>query len=147
MLALLWRGVAFFTPGGWIVSVAVTAFKAVGTFLMWLMADIADAFKEPWRFVVRTVCLVIVLLLGVYLGMDYMRDQRDVWRDAHAKIMDDSRKADAANKQLLSTALKAKADAEAQLLVRKVKALPVGPAPAPKRVQPKRAAAGAGKAN
>lgn len=144
-LTLLWRVAAVFMPGGWIVKAAVTVAQFIPKFLYWLGADIADAFREPWRFVVRTVCLIATLLAGVYLGMDYMRDQRDVWRDAHAKIIEDSRKADAKNKEELNAALRAKAEAVAALKVRQVKTAPVAPVADPaKRVQPKRAAAGGG---
>ena len=143
MIALLWRGVALFTPGGWIVSAVLAAGKFVLKFLYWLMADIADAFKEPWRFVVRTVCLIVILCVGVYLGMSHMREERDEWRNAHAQIIEDARKADAKNKHELTAALKAKADAEATLLVRKVRTVPApAPAAGAKRMQPKRAAGG-----
>jgi hypothetical protein len=144
MIALLLRGVALFTPGGWIASIAVAVGRFIAKFAYWLMADIADMFKDPWRAVVRITCGVIILLLGWHLGADYMRDQRDIWRSAHAQILKDAEIADARNKTLLTTALKAKADAEAAVLVRKVKAMPVGPPAADaKRVRPKRPAKGA----
>ena len=144
MIALLLRGVAFFTPGGWIATAAVAVWQFAVNFLWWLCADIADAFKEPWRFVVRITFGIAILLLGWHLGADYMREERDQWRSAHAQIIEDARKADAKNKQELTVALKAKADAEAALLVRKVKTMRVAPAAGPKRVQPKRASSGAG---
>lgn len=149
MKALLLRAALGFTPGGGLINAALTALKAIWTFLCWLGADIADAFKEPWRFVVRTVCGVAILLLGVHLGMDHMREQRDTWRDAHAQLIEDARKADADNKAKDAAALKAREDAAAAeraalaAKAKRVKTVPVGPPAAePKRVQPKRAAAG-----
>lgn len=142
MKALLLRGLASFVPGGWIAQIAVAIGKFIGKFAYWLVADIADAFKEPWRAVVRVTCGVAVLCLGVYLGMAHMQEERDEWRAsskkweiAHDKLIDDARMADAKNKSDLQSALEAKAAAEAREMAVVAKS-----AAGAKRVQP-----GAGK--
>jgi hypothetical protein len=98
------------------------------------------------RFVVRTTFGIAILLFGVYLGMDYMREQRNKWRDAHAQLIEDARKADAADKAKNSAALEAREAAaaaeraELAAKTKRVKTVPVGPAASePKRVRPKRA--------
>lgn len=123
MLKLL----GFFMPGGWILSALSSVFSIVTTFLGWLMADIADAFKEPHRLIVRVVCGMLILGMGVHIGHNDRDEEVKKWRRAHAQLMEDARKADADNKTKLAVALKAKADAEAAV---------VAPVPAPD--QPKR---------
>jgi hypothetical protein len=137
-LALLWRVAGFFMPGGWLVQAAVAVAQFVPKFLYWLCADIADAFKEPWRFCVRTICGIAILLLGWHFGADHMRHDRDLWRTAHAALIEDARIANEENRQKEAAALKARQDAMAKIAVeaKKVKTVPVGPSAAdPGRVQ------------
>jgi hypothetical protein len=127
-----------FVPGGWIARIAVAAARFLARFLYWLMADIADAFKEPMRAVVRFTCGVLVLCVGVWLGIEHMAAARDEWRlsskkweAAHDKLIIDAEKADADNKGKLAASLAARGAAEAAERTRIAKeGKAAGPAPA-----------------
>lgn len=150
--------VAAFGKFGWLLkfapflgpvpAIAMAVLGFIGKFFYWLCADIADAFKEPWRFVVRTVCILAVLAFGIYEGhriaapqIAAARAETKEWKDANKKLMDDARKADAENKQKLADALKAKAAAEEAA----GKATPAATPPAqPERVRVRARKASAG---
>ena len=51
-------------------SVLSAVIQIVSTFVKWLFNDIADAFKEPHRLVVRVVCGFIILGIGVHMGRE-----------------------------------------------------------------------------
>lgn len=103
-------------PGGGVLSLLGTAFSCLAKFLGWLLADIADAFKEPQRLLVRAACGIVVLGLGIHIGIERDADQVRKWKTAHAQLMKDAEIADAKNKGLLKAALQAKAEAEAKVM-------------------------------
>ena len=138
-----------FIPGGQILGIIGSIFGLAASFVQWLLADIADAFKEPQRLLVRLVCMFAILAFGVYEGVRIdahhvvqARAERDQWKAAHAKLMEDVKKADADAKEKLKGALAAKTAAE------KAETAKPAAAPQPQRLrQPAKrpAAKGAGK--
>lgn len=97
-------------------SVLSAVIQIVSTFVKWLFNDIADAFKEPHRLVVRVVCGFIILGIGVHMGHRDKEDEVIKWKTAHRQLLKDAEIADAKNKDLLKSALAAKAAAEARVV-------------------------------
>lgn len=127
----------WFIPGGQVASivsavssVALTVFGWVLSFVKWVVVDITDAFKEPQRLVVRSICLIGALVFGLWSGADHRarkdftiiknlrttlvaaEKERDEWRQREAdqsKRAADAEKArkeaeDAAKKAVVPTA-------------------------------------------
>jgi hypothetical protein len=58
-------------------SIALTVLGWALSFVKWLVSDVTDAFKEPQRLVVRSICLIGALVFGLWAGADH-RARKDV---------------------------------------------------------------------
>lgn len=137
-----------FIPGGQIIAVVGTAISAllgfVASFCKWLLADIVDAFKEPQRLVVRVLCGLVVLGVGVHQGIKWDAKKVDAARAETAAIKADLRKQEKEDAALATAAKAAREEAARRALAAPVaQPAPVAaadPAPAPVGMQPKRPA-------
>lgn len=147
-----------FVPGAQIFGLVGSLIGLIGSFIKWLLADIADAFKDPPRLVVRTVCFLAILALGVHQGIkwdahkvDAARAQTKLWQEAHQKLLDDAKTVDRQDKSAHAKAMAAKLKAEQDerakieaekaakspyMQVKPVQTVPVKPADTPSAVQP-----------
>lgn len=130
----------WFIPGGQIASiaasvagVALTVLGWVLSFVKWVVVDITDAFKEPQRLVVRSICLVGTLVFGLWAGADH-RARKDVKiisglrtdLAAAVKERDEWRQREADQKNRAAAAEKARKEAEDAAKSAAVPAAPVG---------------------
>lgn len=133
-----------FVPGGGIVSLLGSIFSVVAKLIGWLVSDIADAFKEPHRLVVRVLCGLAILGVGIKMGHEDKAKEVVKWRSAFEKVLKDAEIADAKNKADVASALKAGRDAvaaeRAKIAAEKSGTAVAAPAPA-KRVRSKQRAA------
>lgn len=126
-------------PGGQVAAILSTiadiCLSVLGwclAFVKWLVVDITDAFKEPQRLAVRVICLLAVLIGGLWGGIvhkarkdavviqkimkerDEARAELAQWRERHAE---QERRAEAAEQ--------ARKDAEARVVPAPAVAAPV----------------------
>lgn len=112
-----------FIPGGQAVaaigSIIGSLVNLVVRFFRWLLIDIEDAFKEPQRFMVRLVCILAALGGGFYSGVRHdagmvneARQETQVWKTAHAKLVTGAKKVDAEAKSTHEKGVQAMKKAE-----------------------------------
>lgn len=151
-MSLIARLALSLIPGGGLAQIVAAIGSGIGaaltvfaSFIKWLVADITDALKEPQRLAVRVVCLVAVLIGGLWGGIvhkarkdaaviqqvvkerDEARAELEQWRDRHAK-----------QEQRAEAAEKARREAEAKIPAAAPPAATPGPA---YRMRPRPAAA------
>lgn len=148
-------------PGGQIIGILGSIAGLVVSFFRWLVRDIEDAFKEPQRLLVRLVCFLAVLAIGVHQGIKWdaryvaqaryetklAQEQTERWRAAHQELLDAAKAIDGQDKTKHQKAVAAKLKAEAAERVKidaEQKAAAGKPADTatavqPNGVQPKRA--------
>lgn len=127
-------------PGGQLASVASAVSSIVLTvsgwvlsFVKWFLVDISDAFKEPQRLLVRSICIVGALVFGLWAGADH-RARKDVNLisglrtdlAAAVKERDEWRQREADQKGRAAAAEKARKEAEDAAKSAAVPAAPVG---------------------
>lgn len=128
-------------PGAQIVGVIGAIFGAIISLFKWLIVDITDAFKEPQRLVVRTICVLVALGAGVYFGIKHDAHKVEAQKQITNKLISDVRKADEASQARAAKAVearKAAEDAERAKAVAQPVVDPVAPQPAttpPRRVR------------
>ncbi len=117
-----------FIPGGQIIAIVGSVFGLIASAIKWLLADIVDAFKEPQRLVVRVLCGLAILGVGVHQGIKWDRHKVDEARAEVAAIRTDLRKKDTDDAQRAAAARAAREAAERS--VRQTPTVLVVPAPA-----------------
>lgn len=129
-----------FIPGGQIVAIVGAVFGLVVKFVGWLLADIMDAFKEPQRLVVRVLCGLVILGVGVHQGIKWSEGKVHAARAEVAAIKADLRQKDQDDAKLAAAAKAAREEAAHKALAAPAAVAPVvaDPAAVP-GVQPKRA--------
>lgn len=138
-MSWIFRALLSLVPGGQIAQIGAVIANVVGvvlgaaaSFVKWLVIDITDAFKEPQRLAVRVICLLAVLIGGLWGGIvhkarkdavviqkimkerDEARAELAQWRERHAE---QERRAEAAEQ--------ARKDAEARVVPAPAVAAPV----------------------
>ena len=99
-------------PGARVAAFFGAICNGVMWLVKWTLADLFDGFREPQRGIVRLICFLLVLGIGVYGGIRMSQDEVNEARTELAKVTNALREKDQEDERKAAAAIAARKEAE-----------------------------------